>query len=221
MRVWMQAFIGAALGKLFINLLLAALVVLGFGGPNEWVAAVMPFVIAPSVIRLGLLLIASVGIFMEWCGPVWRVTEIERPKDRWIYRASFVTIASLPFVIGSFYLTAKPRAEVPISITIPAGQSLSNSVALPTRIVGLTMSPEWDDAGLEFLVSRDNGQTYQPMYDYNGIRISLPVAANRYIILTPDVWAGVTNLRIESVDRTNEKPIVQSAKRTIYLATQF
>jgi hypothetical protein len=59
------------------------------------------------------------------------------------------------------------------------------------------------------------------MYDYFGRRIWLPVAADRYTILTPDVWVGVTNVKIESSKAEGSETTKQTGSRTIYLATQF
>jgi hypothetical protein len=114
MSPFWRAFFGAILGKLAVNLLLGLCLALGFGGPNEWVAFMisgMPAFITPGIARLGLFLIASGGLFLEWRRPVQDAIA-QWPRKRAAYTV-FVLLCCLPFVVGAFYVTAHSVAINP------------------------------------------------------------------------------------------------------------
>jgi hypothetical protein len=109
MSAFWRAFFGAALGKTVVTLVLALCVVLGFGGPTDWMAFVitgMPDFVTPGTARLSLLLAASLGIFLEWRVPVDTKIREWGTRTRRVVKTTFLIACSLPFVFGAFYVTA-------------------------------------------------------------------------------------------------------------------
>lgn len=108
--VFWRAFTGAAIGKLLIALLLAGCVVVGFGGPDQWVRVIIgtvPTKISPGVGRLGLLLLASVGILLQWYPTVQRRAADWSGSERRMALIVFISLSCAPFIVGAFYVAAK------------------------------------------------------------------------------------------------------------------
>jgi len=66
----------------------------------------MPTFVTPGVARLGLLLIASLGIFLEWQMPIQKQIRGWSTRARRLVMAAFVVCCCLLFVAVAFYVTA-------------------------------------------------------------------------------------------------------------------
>jgi hypothetical protein len=104
MSAWRQiswGFVSNILSVLFV----AICVALGFG-PTEWaefLVAGMPIFVTTGIVRLILLLLASVTL----ASLLWnKIIE----SQTWL-KIVFLITACLPFVAGSFYVTAVPRVQ--------------------------------------------------------------------------------------------------------------
>ena len=106
-------------------------------------------------------------------------------------------------------------------LTIPAGQALSNPLAIPANLgaVRIGMPDAWDAAPLSFQVSYD-GVTYLDLFHL--VQTSeggwFPYEANvalvppgGILLLPPGVGVNVSGLKLRSGTRT--MPIVQGADR--------
>ena len=82
--------------------------------------------------------------------------------------------------------------------------------------VALMMPADWDAADITFQASADGGTTYYDVYDDAGNKVTLTVAADRYVGFdsdTKDNLSGVFDLKlVASASQT-------SAARTLYLVT--
>ena len=89
--------------------------------------------------------------------------------------------------------------------TIAAGQTTSAPLTIPTtgatgsqRISGLSFPAGWIAGTVSFLVSNDNGQTYQSLNSPSGSLYTVTAATNSYIPVDRNIMATVTNLMIVS-----------------------
>jgi hypothetical protein len=98
-------------------------------------------------------------------------------------------------------------------LTIPAGQSLSNSVDLTTLAVAMiTAPPDWTDANISFQVSDDNASFYD-LFDAQGIQILRTFKAGRAVIVDPTMTQAALYARVRS--GSAENPIEQEADRIL------
>lgn len=113
---------------------------------------------------------------------------------------------------------SKVPAGTSLTCTIPAGQSLSNSVDCTTgTFICIITPPAWDySAGLSFQVSNDNTTFYD--FFVNGSELTtLPLTRNVCNAVPSELnWVPYLKLRSGSRDR----PVTQTADRvfTIILA---
>jgi len=110
-RIFFSAFLGRIVGSLFVGIC----IVLGFG-PTQWAEFLisgLPVFITPGIARLGLLLIASIVVFLEWRVPVRSGINNWSPRARQSALTAFVITCCLPFVIGAFYVTAHSTSIKP------------------------------------------------------------------------------------------------------------
>ena len=114
---------------------------------------------------------------------------------------------------GNLYTVSSPPAA--FSVTIPNGQSLSNSVDLGGRTLGaIIMSAVWTAAALTFQASLD-GVTWFNLLDNTGTEVNLATAANYFLNLTPASWQALRFLKFRS--GTSGAPVNQGADRVINL----
>jgi hypothetical protein len=106
-QIFTNFIIGVA-SNVASTLLFAVCVALGVG-PEKWAAfllAGIPFLISPGILRLAFLLLASLTLFTAH----WRRINVfasTLPRNRaLIVRSVTVLVFCLPFVFGSFYITA-------------------------------------------------------------------------------------------------------------------
>ncbi len=104
-----------------------------------------------------------------------------------------------------------------IEVTIPAGQSQSEEIALGGRtLVGILMPAAWTAAAMTFLAGAVSG-TLRKLVDKAGTELSITVAVDTYIYL-PAVnsdLAGVRYLVLRS--GTAATPVNQAAARVLQL----
>ena len=107
-------------------------------------------------------------------------------------------------------------SEYLVEVTVSSGASLSESINLgSTRLSAIMMPADWTAADLTFQASPNSGGTYHNLYDEADAEVVVQAAEDRYIILSPDVWSGVRNLKIRS--GTSGTPVNQAADRAITL----
>ena len=78
-------------------------------GPEKWAAfllAGMPFLISPGILRLAFLLLASLTLFALYWRPINIFASTFSRSRAFTLRSAAVLIFCLPFVFGSFYITA-------------------------------------------------------------------------------------------------------------------
>lgn len=103
-----------------------------------------------------------------------------------------------------------------LTVTIPAGASVSNGVQLKNgRVVGFRMPAAWTAAGLSFDWSAD-GQTWNPVYDSGTERVRA-ADVNRYLQESIEPWLGFPWIRIRS--GTVAIPVAQVAQAVININT--
>jgi hypothetical protein len=101
------------------------------------------------------------------------------------------------------------------TVTINAGESMSNSVDLSGLAVAMVLAPpEWSPANLSFQVSPDNNVFYD-LFDVAGNEIIKPIRVGSAIVIDQSVTRAVNYLRVRSGVRDN--PVVQQADRVITL----
>jgi len=74
------------------------------------------------------------------------------------------------------------------------------------------MPAAWTTANLTLLVSLD-GTTYNPLYDKDGVEVTIAAAASRYIQLFPGDFEGFLYLKLRS--GTSGTPVTQAAERVL------
>ena len=106
-----------------------------------------------------------------------------------------------------------------LTVTIPAGQSISNSVNLTlTGSVLVVLSPlAWTPANISFLVSADD-VTYCDLYTAEGVEMIKSMGPHRATIVDPAVTAGAIYLKLRSGPVAN--PVIQTADRVFTLIVQ-
>jgi len=105
MSAWGQVWFGFV-GNILSALFLAICIALGFG-PTQWAEFLisgMPLFVTPGIVRLVFLLLGSLTL----TSLLWnRIVETQA-----IWRKlKLIITACLPFVAGSFYITAAPRPQ--------------------------------------------------------------------------------------------------------------
>jgi hypothetical protein len=115
-----------------------------------------------------------------------------------------------------------PDAFMTVTVTIPAGQSVSNAFAMgeAIRIVRLEMPAAWSVAEdvapvLTFLASQDNATFRDAHIDERGEAV--PVAAGRSVSCAPGL-TGVKHIKLRS--GTAAAPVVQAAARQVIVVLQ-
>jgi hypothetical protein len=92
-----SSFVGGILRTLFVAICIA----LGVG-PDKWAAfliAGMPFLLTPGVVRLAFLLLASLTLASLLWNKILNSESV-------LWKAVSIVVVCLPFVAGSFYVTA-------------------------------------------------------------------------------------------------------------------
>jgi hypothetical protein len=102
-----------------------------------------------------------------------------------------------------------------VTVTIPAGQSVSNSADLTAGSLALVISPQvWDPANISFLVSDDN-TNFVDLFDADGAEAIKAMAPGRGILVATALTQAAMYLKIRSGPRAN--PVIQSAARIFKL----
>lgn len=102
-----------------------------------------------------------------------------------------------------------------LSVTIAAGQSLSAIAGLDRQyLVGIAMPAQWTAAEITLQADPGDG-VLRDVYGPLGTELSIPVGANRYILLEPALTAGLSSLRLRS--GTSAAAVNQAAQRALLL----
>lgn len=111
---------------------------------------------------------------------------------------------------------AKPTVTS-VTVTILAGQSVSNAADLTTGSLAMMFTPpDWDaGAHLTFQVSEDN-VTYRDLFDRDGNEIVRAMGINRAVNIDTALTNAALWLKLRSGLR--DAPIAQSADRVFVLA---
>jgi hypothetical protein len=116
---------------------------------------------------------------------------------------------------------ADPRAKPPtvnVSVTIPAGQTVSNSADLSAGNMVMLLTPDdWTPANISFLVSEDNVK-FRNLYDSNGMEIVKTMAPGRAINVDSSLTSGSMWIKLCSGSSTN--PILQEEDRVFVIIVQ-
>ena len=116
------------------------------------------------------------------------------------------------FVGGSD--VAKPP-PLTITITISAGQSLSNPADLTTGSIALIITPpDWNPANVSFQISEDN-VTFYDLFDSNGAEIIRAIRPNTAIAFDLSLTQAAPYFKMRSGHR--DIPIAQAADRVFTL----
>lgn len=103
-------------------------------------------------------------------------------------------------------------------LTIANGEALSGGINMGgSRLFAIIMPAAWTAAGLTFMASVD-GTNYYDLYTYNGIEFAAAAAADRYIVLEPEVFAAIKYIKVRS--GTSATPVNQGADRTLTIVTR-
>lgn len=103
-----------------------------------------------------------------------------------------------------------------LDVTISDGTSISAGTNLRGRIlVGVRMSASWTTANLTFQECDTVDGTYQDLYDTTGEVAITTVASSRTVMLPPETFLGVKNIKLRS--GTSASPVNQSGDHTITL----
>jgi|SRR5215469_12098365 len=109
---------------------------------------------------------------------------------------------------------AKP-IPVTVTVTIPAGQSLSNSADLSVGSVSyIMMPPDWTPANMSFQVSNDN-INFADLYDVWGVELLRAMGAGRACMVDTSYTQAALYVKLRSGPSVN--PVKQAADRTITL----
>lgn len=92
--------------------------------------------------------------------------------------------------------------------TIPHNESLSNGVdCTGGHIVRITVPQEFTDANLTFQAS-SNGESYNDLYDAEGMEITLPVEADTTVIIAAEWTRSIGWIKFRS--GTRGAPVAQT-----------
>lgn len=125
----------------------------------------------------------------------------------------------LVFILSSM-LPAMAWANEKI-VTFATGASESSVFDISTvdtgsgAALGIVMPSSWTEASLVPKVSRDNGATWNPVYDANGNLYVITTGASRYVLLDPSAFVGVRYIKF--VSGTVDTPVTQEAGRTLFI----
>jgi hypothetical protein len=109
---------------------------------------------------------------------------------------------------------AKP-ANV-LTITIPAGQSLSAAGDLTAGALALLIGPpDWTAANISFQVSLDN-VTFVDLFDGSGEEVLRTVPANSGTLMATNLTQAAMYIKIRSGSR--DAPVLQAADRVFTVA---
>ena len=102
-----------------------------------------------------------------------------------------------------------------VTVTIPAGQSLSDAANLTTGSLAMILSPpDWTPANISFLISSDN-VNFRDLYDSMGAEIIRALKPNAAINVDPSLTTAALYLKLLSGPRQN--PVPQEADRVFTL----
>ena len=102
--------------------------------------------------------------------------------------------------------------------TIASGAALSETKLMSGCVLaGIVMPAAWTAADLTFQVSLE-GSTFVPLYDANGVEVSVKAAASRQIQVQPADFAGVRYLKLQS--GLTGATVNQAADRAVTLITR-
>ena len=91
-----------------------------------------------------------------------------------------------------------PSIRETITASIASDAALSGAVELyGTTLVGIIMPAAWATANLSFQASHD-ASDYHDMYSAAGAEYTVAASAGQYIVIDPNDFAGVGNLKIRS-----------------------
>ncbi len=100
-----------------------------------------------------------------------------------------------------------------VTDTIAAGTALGAGFQInDMHLMGIIMPAAWTAAGLSFGGSY-TGSGYLPMQDQFGAEMTVPAAANKYIVFPPGYLSGINWLQVRS--GTFAAPVNQAAAATL------
>lgn len=113
-------------------------------------------------------------------------------------------------------LAPQPAATV-LTLTIPAGQSLSTAVSCGTggTMARIYMPSAWDGELLTFLISPD-GTSFYSLYRYDNIEIAFNITPNTMVLTEPYVLSSNNWIKLRSGSMSN--PRKQSADRVFMIS---
>lgn len=102
---------------------------------------------------------------------------------------------------------------VPLIAAFSAAGSLSAAVALDSAIpVRLSLPAGFNGTSIEFQTSHD-GATFNDLYDEDGQKVAVAVAASRDIRLWPADWIGIKAIKLRAM--TGAVAQAQDASRSV------
>jgi hypothetical protein len=106
-------------------------------------------------------------------------------------------------------------AKTAQTVTIRAGQSLSDAANLVTGAVAMLYAPpDWSPANVSFQVSAD-GNSFSDLFDTDGVEIVKAIRVGSAVVVDQSLTQAVNYLKIRSGPRNN--PVAQEADRVITL----
>lgn len=88
---------------------------------------------------------------------------------------------------------------VPLAAKFAAGASLSEAVALDSAIpVRLSLPAGFNGTSIEFQTSHDSA-TFNDLYDEDGQKVAVAIAASRDIRLVPTDWIGIKAFKLRAM----------------------
>jgi hypothetical protein len=99
-------------------------------------------------------------------------------------------------------------------MVIPAGSQISGVAQVGNKsVVGLITPEALTSTAVTFEAGRTGTADTVPLYGTDGTPVSVTVAADRWINLTPSSYASVQNIKLVMGS-------IEAAERTIYLVTR-
>jgi hypothetical protein len=125
-----------------------------------------------------------------------------------------LALLAIPLAAQDRVLTAAELSAGAFNVTIGAGGSLSDSVAVGKACtpIGLQMPAAWTDAVITFRAAVSS-ETPQSLYDGFATEVTLTVAAARYVVLDPSQFLGIRVIQLRS--GTAASAVNQAAARTV------